>query len=196
MGKGSREGGASAVWWGRRDLWELVGDFADPIGGAGECERGYSALCTAACVLRVRTRRRVVMGLVWFGLALPSRVTAGELVLARSAPHSVAYVAWCWAGAVPPLRVRPRRDVMSKPWREGRQRRSRPAGVWEGLLGTRQRRQPPDRPSRYSTDDATHSRSSFPFDERIDGCPHAAAPPRCQRGRTPDASRLPWWCRC
>lgn len=27
---------ASAVWWGRRDLWgtELVGDFADPIGGA------------------------------------------------------------------------------------------------------------------------------------------------------------------
>jgi hypothetical protein len=27
------------VWWGRRDL---VGDFADPIGGAGECEWGVT----------------------------------------------------------------------------------------------------------------------------------------------------------
>ena len=50
--------------------------------------------------------------------------------MAQSAPRSVAYVAWYWAGAgagagAVPLcesageAVRPRRDVMSKPWRKG-----------------------------------------------------------------------------
>jgi len=71
------EGGASAVWWGRRDLWgNYRGDFADPIGGAGECE--WELLGTAVGTAPLRGARADetttsgggLVGLVWLGRRL------------------------------------------------------------------------------------------------------------------------------